>query len=113
MHGTLPASPSVCQTVVMMPGAPILDHAVAQPGYGVSRVGMVVKSHPGYQLSDFSTEVADVTLNLLCNSGWLWSNWDSRYASAGLDKLPSLFPSPCAALGVNSEPHTWRQVAYY
>lgn len=86
---------------------------MAQPGYGVSRVGMVVKSHPGYQLSDFSTEVADVTLNTLCNPGWLWSNWDSRYATAGLDKLPSPLPSPCAALGVNSEPHTWRQVAYH
>lgn len=71
---------------------------MAQPGYGVSRVGMVVKSHPGYQLSDFSTEVADVTLNTLCNPGWLWSNWDSRYATA---------------LGMNSEPHTWRQVAYH
>lgn len=87
VHGTLPASPSVCQTVVMMPGASILDHAWAQLRHSVSGVGLVVKSHPGCQLSDFFIEVADVTLNMLCNPGWLWSNWDSRYASAGLAKL--------------------------
>lgn len=68
---------------------------MAQPGYGVSRVGMVVKSHPGYQLSDFSTEVADVTLNTLCNPGWLWSNWDPGMQQQAWINFP--LPSPLPA----------------